>query len=357
MVNRRKPVAAVRRISIENYKGIDSLELELPAPRMKSDPDVIVIGSQNGIGKTSILECCALLLSTLTTGEMKSLLGDKTRMQPLDLPDFLIRAGLPKLEVRGEVSLEKSNYDLNFTLSRRGTVSVRGTMIDRAREHYSASEDENMLLSAQLASVISGFSADPVVTESFLLFHSYRKVQEGNLDLGSMAEDMAIRSLRRRAHMDFSPSLFKMTVVRSLMQKADLFEITPDVSADDAIDRLNSLLELYAGGTIGKLRLRADNSVDFRIEPSNGGKSFTFDGLGSGQKEIISTLFLVWYHTQERPAVILIKEPELHLNVQWQRSFLRTLFELAPSNQYIVATHSVDVMDSVEEDRRVLLSN
>ena len=141
------------------------------------------------------------------------------------------------------------------------------------------------------------------------------------------------------------------------MQRADLFELLEVENPNMAIDTLNDLLEFYAGGRISKLRPGADNTVDFRIAPDGGGESFTFDGLSSGQKEIISTLFLVWYHTQERPSVVLIDEPELHLNAQWHRSFVSKLFELAPRNQYIVATHSVDVMDSVEEDRRVILSS
>ena len=141
------------------------------------------------------------------------------------------------------------------------------------------------------------------------------------------------------------------------MQRADLFELSEVENPDTAIDQLNDLLEFYAGGRISKLRPGGDNTVDFRIRPDGGGESFTFDGLSSGQKEIISTLFLVWYHTQGRPSVVLIDEPELHLNTQWHRSFINKLFELAPRNQYIVATHSVDVMDSVEQDRRLILSN
>ena len=141
------------------------------------------------------------------------------------------------------------------------------------------------------------------------------------------------------------------------MQKANLFEWAEVENPDMAIDRLNDLLKFFAGGRISKLRPGADNTVDFRIAPDGGGESFTFDGLSSGQKEIISTLFLVWYHTKERPSVVLIDEPELHLNAQWHRSFVGKLFELAPGNQYIVATHSVDVMDSVDEDRRVILSS
>lgn len=34
---------------------------------------------------------------------------------------------------------------------------------------------------------------------------------------------------------------------------------------------------------------------------------------------------------------------------------MNSLFALAPRNRYIVATHSADVMDSVEKDRRLLL--
>ena len=355
MSKRAKPQATVRRISIRNYKGIDEVELELPGPRMKEDPDVVVIGSENGLGKTSILECCALLLSTLMTERKQFSIVD-TRFWPVNLPDLLIRAGTERLELDGEMSLGRRKDKVSFSLNRRGIARVAGEHVDRARALFGAT-GKNKSVSEDLISAISGLSADPVVAESFLLFHSYRKVQEGNPELGMMADEVSLRPLRLRRRFDFAASRFKVTILKSLMQRADLFELSEAENSDTAIDRLNNLLEFYAGGTISKLRPSADNTVDFRIGPDSGGESFTFDGLSSGQKEIISTLFLVWYHTQGRPSVVLIDEPELHLNAQWHRSFVTKLFELAPRNQYIVATHSVDVMDSVEEDRRVILSN
>ena len=347
--------ATVRRISIRNYKGIDSVELDLPGPRMKGDPDVTVIGSENGLGKTSILECCSLLLSTLTTDRKQFPIAD-LRMWPVYLPDLLIRAGAERFELEGEVALGRQKHELSFHMTRRGNVRVAGDKLDQAREAFGATGKSDSV-GEDLISAISGLTADPVVAESFLLFHSYRKVQEGNPELGMMAEDRSPPRLPRlRRRYEFAASRFKMTILRSLMQQAGLFELSAVENPDTAIDRLNDLLLFYAGGTISKLRPRADNTVDFRIAPNRGGESFTFDGLSSGQKEIISTLFLVWYHTQDRPSVVLIDEPELHLNAQWHRSFVKKLFELAPSNQYVVATHSMDVMDSVEEDRRVLLS-
>jgi predicted ATP-binding protein involved in virulence len=85
------------------------------------------------------------------------------------------------------------------------------------------------------------------------------------------------------------------------------------------------------------------------------GASFAFDGLSSGQKEIISTLFLIWRHSQEEPCIVMMDEPELHLNAEWHADFVERLQEYGPRNQYILATHSEQIFGSVDEDRRALL--
>ena len=93
-----------------------------------------------------------------------------------------------------------------------------------------------------------------------------------------------------------------------------------------------------------------------RVSPDGGAPSFPFDGLSSGQKEVISTLFLIWQYTREKPGIVLIDEPELHLNAEWERPLIRELFRLAPGNQYILATHSEDIFDAVDPRRRMLLA-
>ena len=134
-----------------------------------------------------------------------------------------------------------------------------------------------------------------------------------------------------------------------------MVEDMDDKEAPGVLNKLNELLERYASGKIEKLRPAPDNTVDFRITPKEGGESYAFDGLSSGQKEIISTLFLIWRYTLENSGIILIDEPELHLNAEWHHDFVRQVYELAPENQYIVATHSEDIFSSVDETRRVLL--
>ena len=123
------PAAKVRRISIKNYKGIDDVELQLPGPRMKGDPDVTVIGSENGLGKTSILECCSLLLSTLTTG-WKQFSNTDSRMWPGYVPDLLIRAGAERFELEGEAALGSRKHELSFCMTRQGNVQIAGDTLD-----------------------------------------------------------------------------------------------------------------------------------------------------------------------------------------------------------------------------------
>ena len=53
----------IDRLSVRNYKGIDELDLEFPRSQIADDPDIVAIGSRNGVGKSSVLECCALLLA------------------------------------------------------------------------------------------------------------------------------------------------------------------------------------------------------------------------------------------------------------------------------------------------------
>lgn len=353
MINISQPIR-LSQIAIHNYKGIDDLQMEFPQPQMPEDPDVLVMGSQNGLGKTSILECCSLLLLALTLRKKQFMLDE--RYSSINVPDLLIKAGASSASIRGDIAIDDQKITLQIKINRNGCVDIQRDQSSKMiipRELNNAETETDDLIDA-----ICGLTPNPVIENSFLLFHSYRKVQEGHPELGMMVDRG--RSSRRPLFMryDFPVSAFKVRILRALMVRANLFEsVVADKEPDETIKKLNELVQFYAGGEIHKLRPAADNTVDFRVMPSGGGDSFTFDGLSSGQKEIISTLFLIWHHTKNFPSVVFIDEPELHLNGQWHRSFVKNLVNLAPKNQYIIATHSVDVMSSVNADHRILLYN
>ncbi len=345
----------IRRIQILNYKGIDELEIDFLGPVMAGDSDVEVMGSRNGLGKTSVLECCTLLF----IGLFSHSLGGSFIYRPnifIDLQEMIIRAGASSAKIEGEVIVGDKTITLSIEIEKSGRVTVKSESKNQLSLQEPNAWDQKKLID-HFVSIMNGMNPNPMLFEHFLYFHSYRKVQEGHLKLGVMVDENDNNQFSSLSAPEAPVSMFKKLILLSMMSKANLFEKLDNDQSQDIQTELNKLVKHYAGGTISKLRPFSDNRVDFRIQPVDGGPTFTFDGLSSGQKEIISTLFLIWHKTRNNPSVVLIDEPELHLNPEWQINFVRQLGKIAPHNQYIIATHSEEIFGSVDIKHRFLLQS
>lgn len=356
-VSKRSDRAQVLRLSklqVENYKSLDKVELNLPAPSTTEQLDAFVLGSKNGVGKSSLLECCALSMMAAT---FPNLLKRDRRTRDVDDPyDILIRSGAAEATICASVSVDDVSHKVELEVSRMGFVP-------RTKPIFHDSEDyawlrHGLLDDGALFESLLGMNSEPLVAPPVLLFHSYRKVLEGSSALGAMVDPAyARRHYPPRRYGGPGPlSTFKVLLVQALMARSGLFEGMQAKGDSEAIlAKLNGLITDFAGGVVDKVRPGPDGTLELRVAPVSGGSSFSFDGLSSGQKEIIATLFLIWFTTNERPGIVLVDEPELHLNAEWQRIFVHKLAELAPKNQYILATHSEEIFGSVTEDRRLML--
>ena len=339
-------------IEIENYKSLDKLQLALPAPSTTEQLDVFVLGSKNGVGKSSVLECCAIAL----LADLDPLYMEETQLGLFEEPyRSLIRSGSEVASCRLNLTVNDTEISawarlLPFKLEPRSHNKLRQFYRDEWQRSHHTGDD--------LLQTILGRNSEPLIRPPLLMFPSYRKVLEGGLALESLLDPRATRRSSKRSRPDGkSPlSTFKIALVQAMMAQSGMFEGVMSKSNSDAvIFSLNGLLREFAGGTVDKLRPGPDGTLELRVSPVDGGPSFSFDGLSSGQKEIIATLFLIWSTTQHRPSIVLIDEPELHLNAEWQRIFVSKLAELAPKNQYILATHSEEIFASVTKDRRLML--
>jgi AAA domain, putative AbiEii toxin, Type IV TA system len=339
----------LRSLTIRNFKAFKDFTIKFPPPRMKDDPDILVMGSSNGLGKTSILEACSLLYLA-TIPEENYLNRKRYPRVVVDLPDLLIRSGAEEASIEGTfVTTDNVNIPGRLTLYRSGRMEA-----DRdSREHLSeeskfrpppVNPSSNEEAVANLFLALLGVSSDPLLLPYLLYFHSYRKIPEGRLELGQLAAGTPLTT-------------FKFEVIRALMSREGLFEDFDAVEAKEVLEILDELMKQYAQVAIGKLKLSSEGTIDFRVISGDGdnSSSYSFDSLSSGQKEIISTLFLIARYGQRFPGIVLIDEPELHLNIEWHRSLIRNMCRSAPGNQYIIATHSPDIFEAVDKDRRILL--
>lgn len=83
----------------------------------------------------------------------------------------------------------------------------------------------------------------------------------------------------------------------------------------------------------------------FEITNDFNSRPISITNLSSGEKHLF-LLFCSAYISQESKCIFLIDEPELSLNVYWQRNLVKTLLKLTEDSpvQYIMATHSIEIL-------------
>ncbi len=281
-----------------------------------------------------------------------------------ELLSLLVTAGCEKAVIAGDFEQGRKRCKVTLKISRKGFEDALIEGDSSIFEVFRRPDDPRQLwlggVDQALNSILAFWSA-PLVMPALLHFNSYRKVQEADPELGMIAADYDTdprssfaRRIAGRSVMS-AVSAFKLEILRSLMGKASLFEGLDNRESADVLDTVNGLIDRYCGGRIEQLGSLPGNRADLRIKLNNSPHSFSFNGLSSGQKEIIATLFLIWRNTVQQPGIVLIDEPELHLNAEWHGDFVEQLRKLAPRNQYILATHSEEIFRSVDECRRALL--
>lgn len=73
--------------------------------------------------------------------------------------------------------------------------------------------------------------------------------------------------------------------------------------------------------------------------------------LSSGEKQLL-LLFCNLLPARDKPSIFIIDEPEISLNVEWQRDLISSLLELTEDSeiQFIFATHSIELLTQYEEN-------
>ncbi|MNP51398.1 hypothetical protein D3C76_1457130 [compost metagenome] len=113
------------------------------------------------------------------------------------------------------------------------------------------------------------------------------------------------------------------------------------------LSSINHLIDTFNKFLIGGKKLEiVGNQLKILVRRSE----HSVDYLSSGERHILTFLALVVTVGRGRNFLI-IDEPEISLNIKWQRILMNVIQELVPLTQIIVATHSPiiskDTVDSL----------
>ncbi|MEE1673930.1 AAA family ATPase [Agarivorans aestuarii] len=75
------------------------------------------------------------------------------------------------------------------------------------------------------------------------------------------------------------------------------------------------------------------------------GNECTIEGLSSGERQLLVIFAHAFFNRQSnKKNVFIIDEPELSLHLGWQEMFADTIFSISPNSQFILATHSPEIV-------------
>ena len=328
----------LKSVEIKNYRAIEQLTLSL-------DPSLTVFYGPNGQGKTSVLSAIAVGL-----GEIPELLSDVT---DLDFSDGDQRdgAGAPRVSL---TAMDGTSWERHGERQAdQQMVQARGMALARFLEgrlkgHGAGRADLPIAAFYSTDRIVSGLSkapGDPKV--KFPRLAAWEGALDARTDFGGLftwfyfKEDEELREQKHRR--DFDYQLKDVSAVRQAISS-----MLPEVSAP-------------------RTEMNPPRFVVSRKAEQGRVDKLSLDQLSGGYRIVLALaadlarrMVVVNPHLDrplESEAMVLIDEVELHLHPGWQQRILGDLRRTFPNSQFIVSTHSPQILTTVEPHRIVELSH
>lgn len=121
-----------------------------------------------------------------------------------------------------------------------------------------------------------------------------------------------------------------------------------NIRADKTFEPINKFLNIinsFFKDTQKKLFIDEVGRL-FVSKPS--GRNLTVDELSSGERQLVilfaNVIFNKYKNSKLSSEILIIDEPEISLHIRWQEKFIDSLFEASNNTQFIIATHSPDII-------------
>lgn len=322
----------VKRLKMNSFRGISDLTLEFD-----TDEPTVFIGI-NGVGKTSILECLAILLSWLT----KRIQTPNSNGRSFD--EDHIKNGCK--ETHNEITISINDWSevvWSLTKVRKG----------RSKDTSSNLGD----LKGVVDRIHSQLDANPYAALPLVVYYpTNRAVLDIPLRIRtkhSSEQITAYDEVLTGERIDFRRFFEWFREREDLENEVRLndFERYRDPQLEAVRDAFDNLLDGFSN-----LRVRRS---PLRMTVDKQGAELNLNQLSDGEKCLLALagdLARRFAIANPNPdcnplegfGVVLIDEIELHLHPKWQRAIIPNLQKTFPNCQFIITTHSPQVISDLK---------
>jgi len=390
-------VMKIKELNLRNFRGFQELEIKFPSSNL-----AVFIGI-NGSGKSSILDCIAMFFSKLVS-DLNKREGEATETYSLTDDDInasssaRITSNIIKLKVHLVQFLATGDYVLPFpeswsiykkhSLISNNTLQKTDSTESDIKRHNLDYYDRIRRMHTSMNDILYGFVDLPI-----LVYYPTNRILEATYLKLSKSETKDLPFSQHFAYENaFTKNMTNLSDFVSWFRFEEDLENEIKIKQKD-FNAVNKNLEIVRRSITTFLnqfpacefadlhieRMRHDKKIshdgNFSFHPSEesslvikkNGQDLKIDQLSAGEQIVLMMVSDIARRLAianpslpdplQGKGIVLIDEIELHLHPQWQRQIIPCLLHTFPNIQFIITTHSPQVLGNVEQEEVFILED
>lgn len=337
----------LNRMELRGFKGFEEATLDF-------HPQLTVLTGVNGSGKTTVLNALALGLTRIAS----RIQNPKATGRSIQEPDINHLSAAARLYfemtfdkgiiVSWDATRQRPYRSASLFDKENGTLTPKGVQYIGLNEwiqhiHHSLEEYEGDFP----IPVFAYYGANRAALDIPLRIRkrhdfSVKEANEGALDTGTTNFRTFFEWYRNREDLENELRLERSG------------HLIGTVYTDPQLEAVRKVIEAFLGFTNLKVRRSPLRMV---LKKPGHEKEFTIDQLSDGEKGVLALFgdlarrLAIANPTTNSPlegkAIVLIDEIDLHLHPRWQREVINKLPSLFPNCQFILTTHSPQILGEI----------
>lgn len=341
----------IKTLHLQNFRGFEDLTIKFP------EDNVAVFIGENGAGKSAILDAIGVLFSQIIAKSIRQAFGT-TKKPDIILNYEDIKLGANKCDLKVNTIHDfniRSNYFLTFPSNGKKQEE------DDALIKYLS---EKLQVSEEAVPVFAFYQSERIVSKLW---------DRGSVSQTQLSQSAVYRNIFRTNFFYFDDFFRWFEAEESYEDKirleGDFNYRNPKLEV--VRQALESFLQKLSNTSFSNLKVKKDrkgylDTISSSLTISKNGKELSISQLSTGEK----TLMLMVVDIAMRMSIansgsrslygkgiVLIDEIDLHLHPQWQRDVIPALTATFPNIQFIVTTHSPQVLSKVKRENIFILDD
>ena len=363
----------VKRLELKGFRGFDEIVLDFDTTPQR--PTVFI--GNNGVGKSSVLDSLVVLLSWF----IKRIEFDPNSKKPLQsetenisLPESWFASGYTFEDIKnncdnasGKILIDYKSEEIQWTISTVAQVQnyVEDTNTNHTLNIFNPEVEELNILTKKIRDATRKNSDEslPIIIY-YSVNRSSSKIPLISQDIVAITTIDAYKNALDRRSIDSKEFFQWYRNTQNLENK----RIRDDANYQDkqlvAVgDAIHSLIPEFDNLRIRQSppRMTVNKTMGDKVE------ELSTDQLSDGEKCLLAMVgdiarrLAIANPSLDDPlqgeGIVLIDEIELHLHPQWQHKIIPRLTETFPNCQFIVTTHSPQVLSHVQPENIYILQS